>query len=235
MTSDSGIQSYPKTHVGHRRATLLEAVPPSGEGSAIGRMPLQVAGYQALRLYYKRLWNELAGLRQIDDADSIHDARVAARELRAMSKLLEPSRCFDRRWLRQLDNGLRPLAQVLGQVRDADVLLEHLDTYVEQHKTKGLVWLQDELSWRRARAARQVLKVLSRKETRRLLRQTNLQLRRLDKPPQTAGANARGGGFEPKYPILMRHFAGSAIWVRYQEKLGYEGALRGMSQDGTGS
>jgi CHAD domain-containing protein len=201
-------------------------------------MPLEEAGYQALKHYHKRLRKYLDGLRHSDDADTIHDARVAVRELRAMSKLLQPSGSFQRRWLRRMDSGLRRLANVLGDVRDTDVLLEHLHTYVDQHEeaAPGLSWLEDELSRRRTRAARQVRRLLKKKKTQRLLKATRQGLRRQHRrmtvlSQAVALPGAKSSIAMEDYPILVRHFAGGAIWGRYQEILKYEMALpRASSQ-----
>jgi CHAD domain-containing protein len=195
-------------------------------------MPLEEAGYRALRLYHRRLRKELASLRHVDDADTIHDARVAVRELRAIASLLQPSGCFAQKWLRRMDRGLRQLAQNLGIVRDTDVLLDHLHAYIDQHEeaAEGLAWLEEELSRRRAEAARQVRRLLKEKRTYRLLKQTRRGLhrqRRRVRVLSRAGAVPRAKSRRAKedYPILVRHFAGSAIWERYQEILKYEIAL----------
>jgi CHAD domain-containing protein len=233
MTSHRDRPGTAKTYIGNGRGTRHDTVQPVEDESPIGRMPLEEAGYQALKHYHKRLRKQLDGLRHEDDADTIHDARVSVRELRAMSKLLLPSGSFQRKWLQQMDSGLRHLANVLGDVRDTDVLLEHLHSYVEQHEeaAPGLAWLEDELSRRRAQAARQVRRLLKKKTTRRLLKETRRGLRRqhqrmrvLARARAVPGAESSGAARED-YPILVRHFAGSAIWERYQEILKYEMAL----------
>jgi CHAD domain-containing protein len=214
------------------RGTHQDSAQSVEEDSTIGRMPLEEAGYHALKLYYRRLRKELADLRQVDDADTIHDARVAVRELRAMAALLQPSDCFQRRWLRQMDTGLRQLAHTLGIVRDTDVLLEHLHSYVDQHEgaASGLAWLEEELARRRARAARRVRKVVKQKNTYRVLRKTRrglrLQRRRIRvSESATRSTTTPSARAEEDYPVLVRHFAGGAIWERYQEILRYEMAL----------
>jgi CHAD domain-containing protein len=233
VTSHRGRPGNPKTYIGNGRGTEPEAVQSVDDESPIGRMPLGEAGYRALKLYQRRLRKELASLRHVDDADTIHDARVAVRELRAMASLLQPSECFARRWLRRMDRGLRELAQILGIVRDTDVLLKHLHTYVDQHEeaAEGLAWLEEELSRRRAEAARQVRKLLKEKKTYRLLKKTRRGLRRQRRRMRVlsragAVATAKSSRATEDYPILVRHFAGSAIWERYQEILKYEMALR---------
>jgi CHAD domain-containing protein len=232
VTSHRGRQGTAKTYIGNGRGTQQDAVQSVEDESPIGRQPLEEAGYQALKLYHRRMRKELAGLRHVDDADTIHDARVAVRELRAMASLLEPSGRFAGRWLRRMDSDLSQLAHILGIVRDTDVLLEHLHAYVDQHEeaAPGLAWLEEELSRRRARAARQVRKLVKEKKTYRLLEKTHRGLRRQRRRMRVSSRAGAGRATKPRrakeeYPILVRHFAGSAIWERYQEILKYEMAL----------
>ena len=69
-----------------------------------------------------RLFRHEAGVRTGDDPEAVHQARVATRRLRStlrtFSSLLEPS------WTDRLRDELKWLADLLGEVRDTDVLLE---------------------------------------------------------------------------------------------------------------
>ncbi|MGO8946125.1 MAG: CHAD domain-containing protein [Ktedonobacterales bacterium] len=218
-----------ETHIGNGKGKPAFLTQTLAEKSAIGTMPLQEAGYQALLLYLRRVRKALAALDYSDDAEAIHDARVAVRELRAIALLLEPSACFNGRWLRQLDKGLGQLAHSLGVVRDTDVFLEHLASFIGTHEgaSEGLVWLQHALRRRRQKAAQQVGKALKKAATRRLLRRAQRQLQRLHhvKSDITTSEPAKGKRSDQRYPLLLRHFAGGAIWGRYQEILSYELAL----------
>ena len=60
-----------------------------------------------------------------EDPEDVHQARVATRKLR--SHLRTFSALVDERWATELRDELRWLGDVLGAVRDADVLLERLD------------------------------------------------------------------------------------------------------------
>jgi CHAD domain-containing protein len=55
---------------------------------------------------------------------SIHQARVAARRLRSDLKMLAP--LLDPTWVGPVRDELRGLGEVLGKIRDADVLADHL-------------------------------------------------------------------------------------------------------------
>jgi CHAD domain-containing protein len=234
VTSHRGRPGTAKTYMAN--GTGKQEPSQSGEDeSPVGRQPLQDAGYKALKLHHKHLQKELASLRHVDDADTIHDARVAVRELRAIASLLQPSGCFARGWLRRMDSGLRRLAHSLGEVRDTDVLLEHLHVYVSQHEeaAEGLSWLEEELSRRRARAVRRVRKLVEEEKTYQLLKKTSRGLRRQrrhlsvsSRAGDVPATTSRRGKEKVKvHPILVRHFAGGAIWERYQEILKYEMAL----------
>jgi CHAD domain-containing protein len=232
VTSHRGRPGTPKNYMDNGRGTQQEAVLSVEDESPIGRQPLEEAGYRALKLYHRRLRKELAGLRHVDDADTIHNARVAVRELRAIASLLQPSGCFARGWLRRMDSDLRQLAHILGIVRDTDVLLEHLHAYVDHHEeaAPGLTSLEEELSRRRARAARKVRRMVKEKTTYQLLKKTRRGLRRQRRRIRVASRAGAVGVTKPTkakevYPILVRHFAGSAIWERYQDILKYEMAL----------
>src|SRR3954470_24134003 len=59
-----------------------------------------------------------------NDADAIHDARVATRRLKAALDLLETA--IDQRRLRPFAKTLRKLRRRLGPLRDLDVMGDHL-------------------------------------------------------------------------------------------------------------
>ncbi len=72
-----------------------------------------------------RLFNHEAGVRLGEDPEAVHQARVATRRLR--STLRTFSRLLDPDWTGHLRDELKELADRLGAVRDADVLLERLE------------------------------------------------------------------------------------------------------------
>ncbi len=225
--SNRGVGEYAESHIGNGKRDRSNLGSTAQEKTAIGETPLQEAGLQALQLYLRRVRKSLVLLEDADDAATIHDARVAVRELRAMTKLLEPSPCFNGKWLHQLDRGLGQLARTLGTVRDTDVFMERLERYMGQHTaaSEGLGWLQHSLRARRRRAARQVHTTLQKSKTRRLLQQARRQMQRLQKASASPTAPVRTTAVSHRYPLLLRHFAGSAIWGRYEEILSYEMVL----------
>ena len=75
---------------------------------------------------WERVWTELDRLQQGDDADAIHDIRVASRRLRAAMDVAVP--CFPAEWFAPLHRTARDITSALGDVRDRDVILEALGT-----------------------------------------------------------------------------------------------------------
>jgi CHAD domain-containing protein len=134
-----------------------------------------------------------------------------------MVKLLEPAPCFKSKQLRRYSRRLGGLAAALGSVRDIDVLLDHLTDYVAKRDTTGgqlLHSLRQELLYRRKIAARKVKGVLSKQSLRLFLDDLQHELgQKSGRAPLERGT------------LLVRHFAGSAIWQRYQEILRYETQL----------
>lgn len=73
---------------------------------------------------WERVWTELDRLQHGDDADAIHDIRVASRRLRAAMDVAVP--CFPAEWFAPLHRTARDITSALGGVRDRDVILEAL-------------------------------------------------------------------------------------------------------------
>jgi CHAD domain-containing protein len=65
------------------------------------------------------------GTRLGTDAEELHQQRVAVRRLRALLRAARPM--LDRDWVTDLRAELKWLGAALGQVRDLDVLLDHLE------------------------------------------------------------------------------------------------------------
>ena len=63
-------------------------------------------------------------VRAAEDADAVHDMRVAVRRLRAVLRTARPM--LDRAWSNDLRHELGLLGRLLGAVRDLDVLIERL-------------------------------------------------------------------------------------------------------------
>lgn len=182
--------------------------------SHIGETPLREFGRQILRGYLRKLRKRLGGVNQENNVEAIHDVRVAIRSLRAALGMLEAAPGFDAKELRRLRRGLRRLASLLGETRDLDVLIQRVEEAIPAGNTGGdLSLLRDRLVHNRERAYRRLLKELDRPRTARLLR----DVRQVSRRSSGAGRDTSGARV-----VLVRHFAGSAIWRRYEEVLSFE-------------
>jgi CHAD domain-containing protein len=81
---------------------------------------------RAIAASVQRLLRNDPVVRKGEDPEGVHQARVATRRLRSDLRTFAP--LLDAQWLSGLRDELRDLAAQLGAVRDADVLLERLQT-----------------------------------------------------------------------------------------------------------
>jgi CHAD domain-containing protein len=116
---------------GERRPKLVQALgpaaeaPPEGAVEALGKAPAAADVVRAaIAGSVARILRHDAGVRLGDDPEDVHQARVGARRLR--SDLRTFRALLDPEWLDELTGELRWLGEVLGAVRDADVLGERL-------------------------------------------------------------------------------------------------------------
>jgi CHAD domain-containing protein len=109
---------------GRERVLGPEIVPPELDGDATVDELLR----HDLASGTLRLFRHEAGVRTGEDPEAVHQARVATRRLRStlrtFSSLLDPS------WTDRLRDELKWLADLLGQVRDTDVLLERFSEHL---------------------------------------------------------------------------------------------------------
>jgi CHAD domain-containing protein len=77
-----------------------------------------------------RLFRHEAGVRTGEDPEAVHQARVATRRIR--STLRTFSKLLDEEWTDRLRADLKWLADLLGEVRDTDVLLERFSGHLAE-------------------------------------------------------------------------------------------------------
>ncbi len=148
--------------------------------------------------------------------------RVATRRLR--SSLQATAAAYRPQRVKQLRRRLRNLARSLGEVRDRDVLLmrlrsdaeavadnTQLQTVIERFETEEqqdeLQAAINQLQGERDKAHAELVAELGRKRTRRLLQElTDF----LTWPLEDVQAEDEG------LPLLVRHYAGSALWREYE-------------------
>ncbi len=172
------------------------------------------------------LYHQLSKLRKAEpvaregsDPEGVHDMRVATRRLRAALQVLGET-VYDSKLTGRYRKDLRKLANALGETRDSDVFLEHLNQYIAQlpeADQAGMEPLRQEIESRRTAGRKAMLKLLDNTKTEKLLQ-------KLEHFVNKEGAGLAGKSVDEAEaaPSLVRHFAGSAIWRRYEEVLAYE-------------
>ncbi len=155
--------------------------------------------------------------REGSDPEGVHDMRVATRRMRAAFQVLFENghaRKVSRKFYRRLSG----LARSLGETRDADVLLAALTVYGEAQgasEMAGLAPLRAGLELQRARGRKLMFDILDSRDYQRLLTALRDWTTKAARAPAPRGAE----------PSLVRHFAGSVVWRRYEEVLAYENVL----------
>ncbi|MBZ0288192.1 MAG: CHAD domain-containing protein [Anaerolineae bacterium] len=93
------------------------------------------------------------GSRTDENIEDVHDMRVGIRRMRSTIRLMKPY--IKRKDIRAYNRDLRRLGRALGEVRDLDVMIEHVKTYQATLDAEGQSSLQmvvDELNSRQAEA-----------------------------------------------------------------------------------
>jgi CHAD domain-containing protein len=103
-----------------------------------------------------RILRHDAGMR-MEDAESLHQARVGMRRLRSHLRVFAP--LLDEGWAAELTSELRGLARQLGEVRDTDVLIDRIGTVAADLRSV-IDPLLDDLARRRAASQKALLQRL---------------------------------------------------------------------------
>ncbi|MDX6494738.1 MAG: hypothetical protein QOE17_724 [Gaiellales bacterium] len=110
------------------------------------------------------------GTRLGSDAEDLHQHRVAIRRLRALLRAARPM--LDAGWVREVRNELKWAGSALGEVRDMDVLIEHLSAdaaVLDSRERAAFATLLDQIIARRGTARRVMLSDLRQTRYTRLL------------------------------------------------------------------
>lgn len=117
-----------------------------------------------LRKQAKRLAAQIDRARRGDDAECVHQARVASRRLRAAMRMF--SNCFDAKQLKRWRKQIRRVTDKLGDARDKDVQIEFLRGVLEGLDEKacypGIARLLVKLEQQRERLQPKVVKAADR-------------------------------------------------------------------------
>ncbi|HSM33253.1 MAG TPA: CHAD domain-containing protein [Anaerolineae bacterium] len=176
--------------------------------------PLGEAGRKVLRMHLARMLHFEAGARLGEDAEELHRMRVATRRMRAAWRVFDGA--YRRKVQQRYVKELRSVARALGEVRDIDVLLEHLDDYMSRLPAPGRTALEPlRNAWRRDReVARKAL--VDRLDSRQYRQFVDDYLDFTESP----------GAAEVRLPLgqpsLVRDTAGSRILQAYERVRAYQ-------------
>lgn len=95
---------------------------------------------------FEDMWAYHAAVSKDFDVDAVHDMRVASRRLRTAMQTFRS--CFARKSFRRHSEQVKALADLLGEVRDRDVLLDEIKGDLEKlpnDERSGLKALADEM------------------------------------------------------------------------------------------
>jgi CHAD domain-containing protein len=115
---------YLRALAGRERTLGPEVVEPEVDAGATVETLLR----HDLAAHTLRLFRHEAGVRTGEDPEAVHQARVATRRIR--STLRTFSKLLDEEWTDRLRADLKWLANLLGEVRDTDVMLERFSGYL---------------------------------------------------------------------------------------------------------
>jgi CHAD domain-containing protein len=108
------------------------------------------AAVKILWTRFEDMWSHHAGVLKDFDDEAVHDMRVASRRLRTAMQTF--SACFPRKSFKEHVRCIKALADLLGEVRDRDVLLDELKGDLEwlpEEERAGVAALMDDLKAQR--------------------------------------------------------------------------------------
>ncbi len=103
--------------------------------SVIGIMPddsLAEAGRKVWQFHFALMLSHEQGTIRGQDAEELHDMRVATRRMRTAFDVFAPA--FDPKTMKHYLKSLRTAGRVLGEVRDLDVIYQHASNYQGDEK-----------------------------------------------------------------------------------------------------
>jgi CHAD domain-containing protein len=176
--------------------------------------PLAEAGRKVLRMHLARMLQFEAGTRSGEDAEDLHKMRVATRRMRAVWRVFEGA--YRPRVARRYVSELRSVADALGEVRDLDVLLEHLEPYMAGLPATGRDAMEPlRQTWRRQREVARG-RLIERLDSRQYRELVDDYLAFTESPGSGAVATPMG------QPSLVRDTAGSRMLASYEHVRAYD-------------
>lgn len=180
---------------------------------------LAEAGRSILAKHLQSLFYYLPIAREGSDPEGVHKSRVSMRRMRSVLEVMGQT-VYEPEVVRELRKGLKGLAGIMGNVRDADVFLIAFDKYAEEltpEERAGLEPLYQMQYQRRDAGRKAMLKTLDKPKTARFLaRLTNF----VTTPAE--GVQLRKNNAYAIAPHQVRHLAGSILWQCYERVRSYE-------------
>jgi CHAD domain-containing protein len=172
------------------------------------------AGRKVLRMHLARMLHFEAGTRSGENIEDLHKMRVATRRMRAAWRVFDGA--YRPKVQRRYGRELRSIARVLGEVRDIDVLLEDLDSYIANLPAPGREATEPLRSaWRKRREVARK-RLVARLDSRKYRQFVDDYLDFTESPG--AGEIMLPLG----QPSLVRDTAGSRILIAYEHVRAYE-------------
>jgi CHAD domain-containing protein len=179
--------------------------------------PLGEAGRKVLRMHLARMLHFEAGTRSGEDTEDLHRMRVATRRMRAAWRVFDGA--YRPKVQRRYVAELRATAGALGEVRDLDVLLEHLDEYVGRLPGPGREAVDPlRQAWRRQREAARG-RLVARLDSKQYRDFVDDYLEFTESPGVGVLQAAMGT------PSVVRDTAGSRILTAYEHVRAYESII----------
>lgn len=179
-----------------------------------GYTPLEAVARHTIHQHLRALRAAERLVVEQGDPDTIHDMRVATRRIRTTLQAFESAGVFPDKRLRSLRRRLKRLAEELGAVRDLDIFLAHKRDWVgsDDARESDLARMSDHLARERLAGYERVSRRIHRRKYAKLLADLDTFIA----TPAPAG---------PLGCTLVRHYAGSIIWGRYETLLRIESIL----------
>ena len=184
--------------------------------------PMSEAGRKILRYHFQVMIYNEPGTRLGEDAEALHDMRVATRRMRAAWRVFGDH--FDAEAVAPYLKGLKRTGRALGPVRDLDVLKEKTQAYADtlpEPEREGLEGLFEAIARHREAAREQMLRWL---DSRRYARFKERFGHFLDSEGLGSLPVAPDDG-EPR-PYRLRHVAPMAIYARLGAARAYDEWVR---------
>ncbi len=179
------------------------------------------AGRKVLHIHLLRMLDCEPATRAGQETEALHDMRVATRRMRAAFRVFGSH--FSPRAIRPYVGGLRATAQVLGAVRDQDVLMGKAKAYLETlppEQVHDLDPLLEAWQEQRNQARDEMLAYLDSERYQDLAGSFLLFLR-------SPGAGVREGRGTVPEPRLLRHVAPRLIYARWARVLAFGPFIEG--------